>query len=166
MATPIRTAKRFHRTCISIFASSELHHETLTLQTPNTLLPQHKQTKDFLPRWVLRSSPALGTCVMCRPRPASKANIWKRNRILVKPGAELMLFALKTFLKNSPERIHQCWKIPSLFLSLLPRSGPFPSQSLFTFSSLHSFLCASLNDNLSLKSIYSFPNRRSNVGTA
>lgn len=106
--------------------------ETLTLQTPNTLLAEHKQTNDFLPRWVLWSSPGqrttLGTCVMCRPRPASKANIWKRNRILVKPGAELMLFALKTFLKNSPERTPQCWKIPSLFLSLIPRSGPFPQS--------------------------------------
>ncbi len=122
-----------HRACFSIFAcarASRFKPQTPCSRSINKALISCRC-------WVWWSGvgqrTALATCVLCRSRLASKANIWKRNRILVKPGAQLMLFALKTFLKKSPERIPVLKNYLSLSFLLL-----FLILYSFTFS--HSFL--------------------------
>lgn len=137
-----------HRACFSIFAcarASRFKPQTPCSRSINKALISCRC-------WVWWSGvgqrTALATCVLCRSRLASKANIWKRNRILVKPGAQLMLFALKTFLKKSPERIPVLKNYLSLSLSFSYFSSSIPSPFLTL-----SFLCDSLNvqDNQSLK---------------
>ncbi len=114
------TAVCLHRACISIFAcarASRFKPQTPCSRSINKPLISCR-------RWAWWSCAgqrtALATCVLCRSRLASKANIWERNRILVKPRAQLMLFALKTFLKKISweDSCAKEWPPLSLFLSL------------------------------------------------
>lgn len=119
------TAVCLHRACFSIFACARASR--FKPQTPCSR-SINKPLISCL-RWVWWScagqQTALATCVLCRSRLASKANIWKRNRILVKPGAQLMLFALKHFLKkiswedSCAEELLLLYSFP-LFPSFLP----------------------------------------------